>query len=386
MEKSMNTQRETFTSINLIIEKVISEINSGKSRVFEIVDRLRDEFERKRIELENVKYRIEKIIVEVDELQALDKRMRVILANASKEFNSASEKIIRSTYEEALEVRVRFVTKQNEEKELRKQRDELERSLKEYLESIHDADNIVNQINIALGYLEGNIAQEVEGAEADSQMQVGIKILESQERERKRIAREIHDGPAQYIANAMLRIDLCKMIVQRDLQEGLNELDDLKKNVKMALREVRGVLFDLRPISLEQLGLDDALREMANLISEENGIDVDISTQSMEREIEHILEIAVYRLAQEILNNIKKHSKATKVIIRVEYGTDYVYFMINDNGIGFDIKEAIENAKRKGTSYGLIGIFDRVNQLQGKIGIESSPDEGTTYKIKLPVK
>lgn len=382
----MNTQRETFTSINLIIEKVISEINSGKSRVFEIVDRLRDEFERKRIELENVKYRIEKIIVEVDELQALDKRMRVILANASKEFNSASEKIIRSTYEEALEVRVRFVTKQNEEKELRKQRDELERSLKEYLESIHDADNIVNQINIALGYLEGNIAQEVEGAEADSQMQVGIKILESQERERKRIAREIHDGPAQYIANAMLRIDLCKMIVQRDLQEGLNELDDLKKNVKMALREVRGVLFDLRPISLEQLGLDDALREMANLISEENGIDVDISTQSMEREIEHILEIAVYRLAQEILNNIKKHSKATKVIIRVEYGTDYVYFMINDNGIGFDIKEAIENAKRKGTSYGLIGIFDRVNQLQGKIGIESSPDEGTTYKIKLPVK
>lgn len=382
----MNTQRETFTSINLIIEKVISEINSGKSRVFEIVDRLRDEFERKRIELENVKYRIEKIIVEVDELQALDKRMRVILANASKEFNSASEKIIRSTYEEALEVRVRFVTKQNEEKELRKQRDELERSLKEYLESIHDADNIVNQINIALGYLEGNIAQEVEGAEADSQMQVGIKILESQERERKRIAREIHDGPAQYIANAMLRIDLCKMIVQRDLQEGLNELDDLKKNVKMALREVRGVLFDLRPISLEQLGLDDALREMANLISEENGIDVDISTQSMEREIEHILEIAVYRLAQEILNNIKKHSKATKVIIRVEYGTDYVYFMINDNGIGFDIKEAIENAKRKGTSYGLIGIFDRVNQLQGKIGIESYPDEGTTYKIKLPVK
>lgn len=382
----MNTQRETFESINLIIEKVISEINSGKSRVFEIVDRLRDEFERKRIELENVKYRIEKIIVEVDELQSLDKRMRLILANASKEFNSASEKIIRSTYEEALEVRVMYVTKQNEEKELRKQRDELERSLKEYLESIEDADNIVNQINIALGYLEGNIAQEVKGAESDNQMQVGIKILESQERERKRIAREIHDGPAQYIANAMLRIDLCKMIVQRDLQEGLNELDDLKKNVKMALREVRGVLFDLRPISLEQLGLDEALREMANLISEENGIEVDISTKAMEREIEHILEIAVYRLAQEILNNIKKHSKATKVIIRVEYGVDYVYFMINDNGIGFDIKKAIENAKRKGTSYGLIGIFDRVNQLQGKIGIESSPDEGTTYKIKLPVK
>ncbi|MEG0297446.1 MAG: histidine kinase [Clostridium sp.] len=382
----MNTQRETFESINLIIEKVISEINSGKSRVFEIVDRLRDEFERKRIELENVKYRIEKIIVEVDELQALDKRMRIILANASKEFNSASEKIIRSTYEEALEVRVMYVTKQNEEKELRKQRDELERSLKEYLESIEDADNIVNQINIALGYLEGNIAQEVKGAESDTQMQVGIKILESQERERKRIAREIHDGPAQYIANAMLRIDLCKMIVQRDLQEGLNELDDLKKNVKMALREVRGVLFDLRPISLEQLGLDEALREMANLISEENGIEVDISTKSMERKIEHILEIAVYRLAQEILNNIKKHSKATKVIIRVEYGADYVYFMINDNGVGFDIKEAIENAKRKGTSYGLIGIFDRVNQLQGKIGIDSSPDEGTTYKIKLPVK
>lgn len=376
----MDNSEEQINSVSMIIKKVIDEINSGKNQIFKIVDNLRDEFEKKREELYEVKREIEKVIQEVDELESLDKKMRLNLADSSKIDGEKLGNIIEKAYEEALEVRVKYITKQNEEKNLRRRRESLEQSLKSYLKNIEDADNTVNQINIALGYLEGDMSE----VEEDSQMTIGIKILESQERERRRIAREVHDGPAQYIANTMMRIDFCKMLVQKDLEQGLKELDDLKSNVRKALKEVRGILFDLRPLSLEERGLSEAIKDMANEISIECKIPVNITLNTMEYEIEHIIEIAVYRIIQEILNNIKKHSKASEAEIRIDCGREYINFIVKDNGIGFDLKETMAKSKEKGTSYGLIGIFDRVTQLQGSIDIKSEANNGTTYKIKLP--
>jgi len=376
----MDNSEEQINSVSMIIKKVIDEINSGKNQIFKIVDNLRDEFEKKREELYEVKREIEKVIQEVDELESLDKKMRLNLADSSKIDGEKLGNIIEKAYEEALEVRVKYITKQNEEKNLRRRRESLEQSLKSYLKNIEDADNTVNQINIALGYLEGDMSE----VEEDSQMTIGIKILESQERERRRIAREVHDGPAQYIANTMMRIDFCKMLVQKDLEQGLKELDDLKSNVRKALKEVRGILFDLRPLSLEERGLSEAIKDMANEISIECKIPVNITLNTMEYEIEHIIEIAVYRIIQEILNNIKKHSKASEAEIKIDCDREYINFIVKDNGIGFDLKETMAKSKEKGTSYGLIGIFDRVTQLQGSIDIKSEANKGTTYKIKLP--
>ena len=381
MDSYMDDTEENMNSISIIIKKVIDEINMGKSKIFKIVDNLRDEFEKKREELYEVKREIEKVIQEVDELESLDKKMRLNLANSSKIDGIKSGRVIEKIYEDALDIRVKYITKQNEEKSLRIRREALEQSIKNYLNNIDAADNTVNQINIALGYLEGDMAEVKE----DSQMLIGIKILESQERERKRIAREVHDGPAQYIANTMMRIDFCKMLLQKDLEKGLKELDDLKSNVRKALKEVRGILFDLRPLSLEERGLNEAIKDMANEISVEINIPINITLNTMKYEIEHIIEIAVYRIIQEILNNIKKHSKATEADIRIECSREYINFIVKDDGIGFNLKDTMAKGKEKGTSYGLIGIFDRVTQLQGSINIKSEINNGTEYKIRLPI-
>ena len=381
MDSYMDDTEENMNSISIIIKKVIDEINMGKSKIFKIVDNLRDEFEKKREELYEVKREIEKVIQEVDELESLDKKMRLNLANSSKIDGIKSGRVIEKIYEDALDIRVKYITKQNEEKSLRIRREALEQSIKNYLNNIDAADNTVNQINIALGYLEGDMAEVKE----DSQMLIGIKILESQERERKRIAREVHDGPAQYIANTMMRIDFCKMLLQKDLEKGLKELDDLKSNVRKALKEVRGILFDLRPLSLEERGLNEAIKDMANEISVEINIPINITLNTMKYEIEHIIEIAVYRIIQEILNNIKKHSKATEADIKIECSREYINFIVKDDGIGFNLKDTMAKGKEKGTSYGLIGIFDRVTQLQGSINIKSEINNGTEYKIRLPI-
>lgn len=196
--------------------------------------------------------------------------------------------MFKEVYEEAVDIRVRYITKQNEEKELILKRDNLERTLKNYNLNIEEAQGAVNQINIALGYLEGNILDIINDQDEKSQMIVGIKILENQELERQRIAREIHDGPAQYIANAMMRVDFCKVVVKKDLEKGINELDDLKSNIRMALKEVRGIIYDLRPLHLEELGLMDAIKDMINIISVENDVKIDMIVDESSYEVEKI--------------------------------------------------------------------------------------------------
>lgn len=381
----MINEKYSSEDIKEIIDGVIEEINVGKTKIFHIADVMRDELEIKKKELYDIKSRLSKVINEVDYLEKADKAMRYKLVEESKKLSQVDSDLFKEVYEEALDIRVRYITKQNEEKELILKRDNLERTLKNYNLNIEEAQGAVNQINIALGYLEGNILDIINDQDEKSQMIVGIKILENQELERQRIAREIHDGPAQYIANAMMRVDFCKVVVKKDLEKGINELDDLKSNIRMALKEVRGIIYDLRPLHLEELGLIDAIKDMINIISVENDVKIDMIVDESSYEVEKIMQIAIYRIMQEILNNIKKHSKAKYVDIKINYIKDYTYIYIQDDGIGFNVQETLINTKQKGNRYGLIGIFERVKQLRGKIEVKSSKGEGTIYKIRLPI-
>lgn len=381
----MKQTKYSDNNIKEIVNDVIEEINLGKSKIFNISDRMRDELEVKKSELRDVKTKLYKVIEEVDNLEKLDKYMRMKLVEESKNIINSTQDGFGSIYEEALNVRAKYFTKQREEKELIERRDSLERSLKGYYSSIEEAEGAVNQINIALGYLEGNILDGLKEDDDNSKMINGIKLLENQEIERKRIAREIHDGPAQYIANAMMRLDFCKVVVKKDLEKGIKELEDVKGNVKMALKEVREIIYDLRPLSLEERGLTEAIKEMINIVSIENNIEINSFIEEFQVEVDKIIQIAAYRIIQEILNNIKKHSAAKIVDLRVNYLKEYIYIFVQDNGVGFNVKETLLNTKRKGNCYGLLGIYERVTSLGGRIEIKSSPNEGTAYKIKLPI-
>lgn len=381
MEKETN-----FTNnVKNVIDDVIEEINSSKSKIFHIADKMRDELELKKNELIEVKNRLSVVIDEVDYLEKIDRSMRNKLVEESKKLSESDSNFFKEIYEEALDIRVKYVTKQNEEKELTQKRDSLERTLKNYNLSIQEAEGAVNQINIALGYLEGNVLNILNDKDEKFRMITGIKILENQELERRRIAREIHDGPAQYIANAMMRVDFCKVVVKKDLNQGIRELDDLKSNVRMALKEVRGIIYDLRPLSLEELGLYEAIKEMVNIILSENNITIKTFIDEGEHKVEKIIQVATYRIIQEIFNNMKKHSKAKFAELRINYIKDCICIYIQDDGVGFNVKETLLKVKQKGNCYGLIGIFERVKQLGGKIEIKSSNGSGTMYKIRLPI-
>lgn len=381
----INNKSIDIDGINNITKKIIAEIGSSREQILSIVDNVRNDYENLKLEIAVIKNSINKVIEEVDSLEKQDKIMRRKLAEVSKNFNLFSENDVKNAYETASEIRIKYFTKINEEKLLKDRRYQLEISMKKTMENIDGAEKVINQISIALSYLEGDILAALDNSDKNSEMFIGIKILEAQENERKRIARDIHDGPAQHMANIVMNVDICKKIIQKNLGEGLKELGDLKENVKIALKEVRNIIYDLRPMSLDDLGLNQTIQETVKNITEDTGIDIHLFLKPMKDEVESIIQVAVYRIIQEVFNNIKKHSAAKNVELKLDFGTQYLMLIISDDGRGFDVEETLKRVKTKASSYGLIGIFDRVNQLQGEINITSSLGKGTSYKVKLPI-
>jgi two-component system, NarL family, sensor histidine kinase DegS len=372
-------------AINKITKKIIGEIGSSRELILEIVDNIRKEQEELRLELTEIKSKMITVIHEVDNLEKQDKAMRQKLAEVSGNFDKYTEVDIKQAYEEASEVRIKFFGKKNEEKNLREKRTNLEIAFKKSRENINGAEKVVNQVSIALGYLEGDLLPVLEGSDKSSEMFMGIKILEAQENERKRIAKDIHDGPAQHMANVVMKVDICDKIIKKDIEEGLKELADLKDAVKVALKEVRNIIFDLRPMSLDEIGLNETINETVNTIIKESKIEVEFKLKPIEKEIEPIIQVAVYRIIQEVFNNIKKHSHAKHAKVKLDFGTKYLMLIITDDGVGFNVKETLKRVRTKVESYGLIGVYDRVYQLQGELKIRSSIGAGTVYIVKLPI-
>lgn len=369
--------------INLILEKVIEEINQGKDKIFNITENLKNEFENQKHELEIILFNLKQIIREVDQLEKKDKEMRKKLAKVSANLN-VSDEVVKGVYNEALETKVRYITKEKEERELRVKRDKLEISLKNYLKNIEEAESVVCQVNVVLNYLCGDLGKTVASINEKNNQEMVIKVLEIQEAERGRIARDIHDGPAQYLASSIMRIDFCKKILMEDLERGLQEMDELKSTVKKALIEVRGIIFDLRPPYLEKQTLEESIQDLIDTFSDESNVNIRFKMLNYDK-CNDTIEIGVYRIVQELICNVKKHSKANYVDILIEKGKEYLFINFIDDGIGFDLDEVVHESKLRKISYGIVGILDRVEGLGGKVDINSRMNKGTRYKIRLPI-
>ena len=379
MDKSINIEK-----VNAIMNEIIGSIDKSKNQLLDIVENAREEHEVLKSELLEIKREIEYVINEVDRLTLKDKMVRNHLAAVSKAFKTHTEMDIKKAYDAAAEVKVELMSASKEEQMLKIRRTALEMSLKRALKNIQSAEHVVHQVTIAVTYLKGEILSAIDEMGSES-MVIGVKVLEAQENERMRISRDIHDGPAQQIASIVMKADFCERIMKKDAHKGLEELAELKDQAKKALKEVRGIIHDLRPMSLDDLGLNETIETYVCEFSKECGLNTITKTGRIIVDIEPIIKVAVYRLVQELLNNIKKHAKANNISVNIEYGTKYLRLTVMDDGIGFNVEEKLGELKRKHISYGLLGIYDRVKQLSGEISFHSKPMEGTSVMIKLPV-
>lgn len=199
------------------------------------------------------------------------------------------------------------------------------------------------------------------------------------EEERQRISRELHDGIGQ-------RMSSIRMMMQRNAHHFSNGSSDEYQNtislLDTTVEELREISNQLKPKLLVEMGLAPALTALCNTISRESGIQGSIDIKDPNRRLENTLETTLYRITQEILNNMIKHSKAKMFDIQFfNSKPNSVKLMISDDGIGFDVEE-----KKKSSGMGLLNIRERVDSFKGKLEIESQPGTGTLFVIEIPTE
>lgn len=374
----------SYKVLDEILERTIHSLEQGKTEIFDIAENARKEMERAKTELDRLKTETTGIIHQVDQMEVINRKARIRLLEVSRDFEYYTEEEIKEAYEKAEETLIKLSVLREKEENLRKQRDEFERRLINMEKTVRKAESLISQVGVVLDFLLGSL-NDLSSQMEDLQQkrQLGIRIIQAQEEERRRVAREIHDGPAQSIANVVFRTEYVESMMESNLTVAKKELKDLKTQVRNTLHDIRKIIFDLRPMTLDDLGLIPTLRRYIEKYHEESDIHVDLLMIGAEQRLPQSMEVTLFRIVQEALNNIHKHARTKTAQIKVEFLRDSVNAVIEDKGVGFDLEQVMARIVER-DNYGLISLNERAELIGGNVKIITSPGKGTKILVKLP--
>jgi two-component system sensor histidine kinase DegS len=206
------------------------------------------------------------------------------------------------------------------------------------------------------------------------------QVFQIIEEERMRIARDMHDGPAQSMANLVLQAEILERLIIRDPQMVVSELADFKDGVRSVLDDTRRLIFDLRPMTLDDLGLVPTLRKFVKEFGEQAGVEAALRVVGEESRLPGGLEPNLFRIIQEALNNARKHAQATRVEVVINFQPMQVSAVVRDDGIGMDVA-ATEAGLEATRHLGLISMRERAELEKGRLQIRSQIGHGTEVRV-----
>lgn len=202
-------------------------------------------------------------------------------------------------------------------------------------------------------------------------------IISVQENERKRIARDLHDTVLQNLTHILHQLELSQMYMDKDIVRAKLELLSTQQNTKMVIEEIRNIVFDLRPMSFDDLGFKETFDNFYDLITRYSDFEVEFDVDDIVGKSEYFL-LTVYRIAREALMNALRHSGGNKIIFRCKNNGQRVSLLVEDNGKGF-----CPNELKEKNHYGLSVIRERVDLLGGTFQVIS--DNGTKIIVEVPL-
>ncbi|MCS7251318.1 MAG: histidine kinase [Anaerolineae bacterium] len=334
----------------------------------DLLNYCREEQETAQRQLSELQVSIRQTSVDVERLA----QRSLHLTNQIKQMESRQESIptaeIVETYQSALEVQKRLWVMRGQLEKLQS----LEAYLRRYLET--------------LNHIQAMLAQMQEAASASQRSAESgliVRLFEAQEQERQRLVRQLHDGPAQALTNLVLQAEICERLFQRDPERAKQELAAMKSAVVETFQRMREFLFDIRPMSLDDLGLVPTLRRYVETLREKVKFSIELQVSGEEHRLAAYQEAALFRIVQELLTNVRLHAQAAQATVRLVFQPHGVRLEVEDNGVGFDVEEALANAPRRKT-IGLISIRQWVEMLGGQLSIVSAPGKGTQVAVFLP--
>lgn len=209
------------------------------------------------------------------------------------------------------------------------------------------------------------------------------QITRAQEEERKRIARELHDDTAQVLSSLSRQLD---NFIRKKHGFSSNEvlfLKDLQTQLNRGLQSMQRFVQDLRPSLLDDLGLIPAVRSLVKSLQDSDGIDAELKVLGGEKRFPPEVELLLFRIVQEALNNIRRHAKASEARVIMDLDEGEIRVTITDNGRGFELKGRLDDLPRSG-KLGLAGMRERARLLGGTLEVKSIPGKGTTLIVEMP--
>lgn len=211
--------------------------------------------------------------------------------------------------------------------------------------------------------------------------EMAARALEAEEEERKRIARELHDETAQSLAALLIRLRLARGVSDQEERDEL--LDDMRRDIGSTLEGVRRFARGLRPPALDELGLSAAVESHARGLRDSVGLAVTVSADTIEGQLSAQAELALYRIVQEALSNVVRHSGASEARVTLSHTGQSVIATISDQGSGF--APGAGYAGRGDSGLGIFGMKERAAYAGGEFALESTPGSGTTVQATIPV-
>lgn len=201
--------------------------------------------------------------------------------------------------------------------------------------------------------------------------------------ERERIAREMHDGISQSLFSVSLGLELAKKQVPKDPSLAMRTLEDLERQLGASSRELRRLIYDLRPMKLQELGLVGSVTTWMSEATRGSGMRGTVDVSGQQCPLRPSQEACLYRVAKEAISNAVRHSGGTQVTARIEYGAEAVTLTVSDDGKGLNDGET--RARLEGTGAGLRNMTERVEAESGRLTVTSAPGAGTEIQAELPI-
>lgn len=258
--------------------------------------------------------------------------------------------------------------------------DVIEQNRQQREQLVAECDALEKQINF-----QGNKIDQLKKIISNKSSMLHVKqlsILDVQEKERQRIARDLHDTSLQNLTHLIHKVELSSLYIDQDPIKAKLELATVENGIRKVIDDIRNSIFDLRPMTVDDLGLKETIEKLLFLLNQDKQFRIITDIDQIDREYSdsylQVLFISIYRIIQECVQNSIKHSKGNEIIVKLKDYDSVYRILVKDNGVGFDVKEA----SKKDKHFGLSVIKERVLFFGGKISIDVS--NGTSIKIEVP--
>lgn len=334
-------------------------------------------------EMRRIKDSLAEIKVQVDQTQAVVNREQQRNSDLATELRTVQDNLetiprqdIRAKYDEALDARFRLSTMRGQLEKFQANRDQLEIQQKLFAQILNKLQGV-------------DLLPDQEDLTESPASKTGIsivRIVQAQEDERQRLARQMHDGPAQSLTNFILQAEICQRLFDRNPDRAAEELDNLKTTASVTFQKVRDFIFDLRPMMLDDLGVVPTVRRYTESFKEKNDIDTTLELMGEERRLESHREVMIFRGIQELMVHARDYATANKVSIRLDMGSERIKVVVEDNGRGFDAEAALSGQEGNidPRAQSIITLKEKFELIGGSLAIISSETEGTTVRLELP--